>query len=182
MKRMVLLVVILAAVLAGIFGYVRFYQISDDKLAAVLRDGVSADSSLEVYEGLPHWHGNADLFAREKLRSDVLEHDEAFFYSAPKALSAEDAAALERVLFSEKTYWGLGVISACTFHADFLVQWKSPREVVAFQICFGCGACKIYEGNQTIRRNLRAGGVNSLEKVLEKYHSEHPDKRDGSSK
>lgn len=181
MKRMVLLVVILSAVLAGIFGYVRFNQMPDDELSAVLRDGVSADSSLEVYEGLPHWHSNADLFAREKLRSDILEHDGAFFYSAPKALSSEDAAALERVLFSEKTYWGLGAATACIFHADFLVQRRGSRST-AFQICFGCGECKIVTNNISIKRTLRAGGIRSLEKVLEKYHSEHPDMRDKSSK
>jgi hypothetical protein len=138
----------------------------------------SADSSLEIYEGLPHpkWHGEhykKDLAAKPIRRIEGHE-----FYKQRILPGEELQNQLREVCAAGSSYRTFSGQKLCGgFHADYALCWSHRKGFVNILVCFGCEEVWMVSETVGVQADLSSDAVKSLAKLLAKLPGErdHPE-------
>ena len=140
-------------------------------MVATLKD----DSTLTLYEGLPHPMWDRELLESEKKEKKVIERYAFFFYERANALSEEDAKRLKAILRDGKTFVEFGGLKRCGgFHPDFALVWKDGDAEVELHVCFGCHELKAFRKDGEVYCDVAKEGYEELRKILGQYRIQRP--------
>jgi hypothetical protein len=142
--------------------------------------GISAATEVTLFEGLPHQMFDRDSLATELKTKQTVQLHGYPFYKRPLPLSAEDAAALRRLLTNKASFETFGGEKACGgFHPDYSIAWAQGGQTFRVLICFGCHEFKMFGAGHELRTDSDDTAMKKIEAILRKYHAQRPKPRNG---
>ncbi len=144
-------------------------------LSDVLRQ-VTTESTLTLYEGLPHQHFYKKEMIDELIGKECRRRRGSFFYKHPNQVTGDDAGHLREIVVDQDSFqiWG-GPKGCGGFHPDFSLLWTTGNGMVEFHICFGCHECQLFFNDTHVYCEIADDGYSRLKKILELYHDQLPD-------
>lgn len=139
---------------------------------------VKAATGVTLFEGLPHPGWEQKIWETEKSTKTTFESHGHLFYSAPIALSAEDAAKIARLAMDESTFqeW-IGAKMCGGYHPDWLIRWTLPDgSFCELEVCFGCHEAKVY-GAKQLYCDLSEDSYSEFKTIFYRYRSQRPDEK-----
>jgi hypothetical protein len=142
--------------------------------------GISAATEVTLFEGLPHQMFERDRLATELKTQQTVQLHGYPFYKRPLLLSAEDAAALRRLLTNKASFETFGGEKFCGgFHPDYSIAWVQGGQTIHVLVCFGCHEFKLFGAEHELRTDSDDAAMKQIEAILRKYHAQRPKPRNG---
>ena len=135
---------------------------------------LKASSEIVVYEGLPHPLREADTFAQEKQRPDIVMIGGFHFYSPGVKANAGQKKQIKNILGADDRYYiRTGQPSDCgPFHPDYAVQWVNGGMMCHILVCFSCGEAWIVSENEREEFNIK--GTRDVESLFSEFSAKRP--------
>ena len=136
---------------------------------------INADSSLKLYEGLPHPRFDAELFKSESMTKPTTRIHSDLFYESEVVIEEELENQFRALCKAGSTYQTFRGEKLCGgFHADYALRWSHRDDGVMILMCFNCEEAWLLGDNISVRVDLSESAAKSLIALLAKTRSERP--------
>lgn len=142
---------------------------------------ITSNSSLKLYEGLPHPMFEAELYKSELTTKPHTRIDSYYFYERPLFADEELENELRALSEASGTYRKFSGEKKCGgFHPDFALRWSNGEGAVMILICFHCEEAWLFGETLSVRVDLSESASKSLAKLLSRTRGQRPTQKRGA--